>query len=59
MEIYCNHCGYIGEPESELYKKGSIGNGSENWEQDEYYDVCPNCGSEDLSEDIPEEEQND
>lgn len=34
------------EPEFVLFKRGHIGNGSENWTQDEYVEVCPVCGSD-------------
>lgn len=35
------------EPDTVLYRAGRIGNGSENWEESEYIDVCPVCGSSD------------
>lgn len=38
------------EPNTVLYRAGRIGNGSENWEEDEYIDVCPACGSEEVYE---------
>lgn len=38
------------EPNTVLYRAGRCGNGSENWEEDEYIDVCPVCGSGDIYE---------
>jgi len=38
------------DPDTVLYRAGRIGNGSENWEKDEYIDVCPVCGSEEIYE---------
>jgi rubrerythrin len=38
------------EPDTVLYRAGRIGNGSENWEKDEYIDVCPVCGSAEIYE---------
>lgn len=38
------------EPDTVLYRAGYIGNGSENWVQDEYIDVCPVCGSDQIYE---------
>ena len=47
----CNDCDRtFDEPDSVLFRQGRIGNGSENWEQDEYKDVCPFCGCEDFYE---------
>ena len=36
------------DPDTVLYRAGRIGNGSENWEKDEYIDVCPVCGSDEI-----------
>ena len=33
-----------------VYRAGRIGNGSENWEEDEYNSVCPVCGSGEINE---------
>jgi hypothetical protein len=38
------------EPETVLYRAGRIGNGSENWERNEYIDLCPMCGSTEIYE---------
>ena len=37
-------------PDMVLYRAGRIGNGSENWEDAEYYGVCPVCGSDEIYE---------
>ena len=42
----CSNCeSTFSEPDTVLYRAGRIGNGSENWEKNEYEDVCPVCGS--------------
>ncbi len=38
------------EPHTVLYRAGRIGNGSENWEENEYIEVCPVCGSSEIYE---------
>ena len=38
------------DPDTVLYRAGRCGNGSENWEKDEYIDVCPVCGSDEIYE---------
>ena len=38
------------EPDTVLYRAGRIGNGSENWEKNEYIDIYPVCGSADIYE---------
>lgn len=38
------------EPDTVLYRARRIGNGSENWEREEYIDVCPVCGSDGIYE---------
>ena len=38
------------DPNTVLYRAGRCGNGSENWEKDEYIDVCPVCGSDEIYE---------
>ena len=44
----CLNC--VSEPDTVLYRAGRIGNGSENWERDEYIGVCPMCGSTEIYE---------
>jgi len=47
----CYDCeSQFSEPDTVLYRAGYIGNGSENWVQDEYIDVCPVCGSDEIYE---------
>jgi|SRR5690554_397674 len=47
----CHDCeSTFNEPDTVLYRAGRIGNGSENWEADEYEDVCPVCGSDGIYE---------
>jgi len=38
------------DPNTVLYRAGRCWNGSENWEKDEYIDVCPVCGSDEIYE---------
>ena len=38
------------DPDTVLFRAMRIGNGSENWEENEYIDVCPVCGSEEVFE---------
>ena len=38
------------EPDTVLYRAERIGNGSENWDRNEYIDVCPVCGSYEIYE---------
>ncbi len=41
----CHDCeSLFHNPDTVLYRAGRCGNGSENWEEDEYIDVCPVCG---------------
>ena len=47
----CHDCeSTFSEPDTILYRAGRCGNGSENWEKDEYIDVCPVCGSDEIHE---------
>ena len=47
----CPECeSMFDEPDTVLYRAGRIGNGSENWEKNEYEDVCPVCGSDEIYE---------
>ena len=47
----CKDCeSQFSEPDTVLWRAGYIGNGSENWVQDEYEDVCPVCGSDEIYE---------
>ena len=47
----CSDCINQGfDPKTILYCAGRIGNGSENWEENEYIEVCPVCGSEEIYE---------
>jgi len=47
----CSDCeSQFYDPDTVLYRAGRIGNGSENWEKDEYIDVCPVCGSDEIYE---------
>lgn len=47
----CPDCeNQFSEPDTVLYRAGRIGNGSENWEKNEYEDVCPVCGSDEIYE---------
>ncbi len=47
----CHDCeNQFNDPDTVLYRAGRIGNGSENWEKDEYIDVCPVCGSDEIYE---------
>jgi DNA-directed RNA polymerase subunit RPC12/RpoP len=47
----CSDCeSTFSEPDTVLYRAGRIGNGSENWERDEYIGVCPMCGSTEIYE---------
>ena len=47
----CHDCeSTFSEPDTVLYRAGRCGNGSENWEKDEYIDVCPVCGSDEIYE---------
>ena len=47
----CHHCeSEFNDPDTVLYRAGRIGNGSENWEEDEYNSVCPVCGSDEIYE---------
>lgn len=51
VKLTCRDCDTVfEEPISKLYKQGHTGNGSENWVQDEYEDVCPNCNSDNFYE---------
>lgn len=38
------------DPDTALFRAGRSGNGSEYWEEDEYIDVCPVCGSKEVYE---------
>lgn len=46
----CHDCKAQFNSPDTLYRAGRIGNGSENWEEDEYIDVCPACGSNEIYE---------
>ena len=47
----CSDCeSQFYDPDTVLYRAGRIGNGSENWEKDEYIVVCPMCGSTEIYE---------
>ena len=47
----CDDCdAQFSYPDTVMFRAGRIGNGSENWEKDEYIDVCPVCGSEEIYE---------
>lgn len=47
----CYDCeNQFNELDTVLYRAGRIGNGSENWEESEYIDVCPVCGSHEIYE---------
>ncbi len=47
----CHDCeSQFFEPETLLYRDRRIGNGSENWEEEEYNSVCPVCGSDEIYE---------
>ena len=47
----CHDCeSQFYDPDTVLYRAGRCGNGSENWEKDEYIDVCPVCGSDEIYE---------
>ena len=47
----CHDCeSTFSEPDTVLYRAGRIGNGSENWEENEYNSVCPVCGSDEIYE---------
>ena len=47
----CHDCeSQFYDPNTVLYRAGRCGNGSENWEKDEYIDVCPVCGSDEIYE---------
>ena len=49
----CNDCkAQFYDPDTALYRAGRIGNGSENWEEDEYIDMCPSCGSIEIYEGV-------
>ena len=46
----CHNCkAQFNDPDT-VFRAGRIGNGSEYWEEDEYIDVCPVCGSEEVYE---------
>lgn len=52
----CNDCGMaFNEPVPKQTQEYRIGNGSENWQDDEYTDVCPFCGSECIEEEDQDE----
>lgn len=40
------------DPDTVLFRAGRSGNGSEYWEEDEYIDVCPSCGSVEIYEGV-------
>ena len=45
----CHDCeSTFNEPDTVLYRAGRIGNGSENWDENEYNSVCPVCGSDEI-----------
>ena len=47
----CHNCeSTFYEPDTVLFRARRIGNGSENWEENEYIDICPVCGSEEVYE---------
>ena len=47
----CSDCeSQFYDPEQYCVVHGRIGNGSENWVEDEYIDVCPVCGSAEIYE---------
>ena len=47
----CSDCeSQFYDPNTVLYRAGRCGNGSENWVEDEYIDVCPVCGSAEIYE---------
>lgn len=47
----CSDCeSQFYDPNTVLYRAGRCGNGSENWIEDEYIDVCPVCGSDEIYE---------
>jgi len=47
----CHDCeNQFYDPDTVLYRAGRCGNGSENWVEDEYIDVCPVCGSAEIYE---------
>ena len=47
----CSDCeSQFYDPNTRLYRAGRCGNGSENWEEDEYIVVCPMCGSTEIYE---------
>jgi len=52
---YCNDCKAVVSTRYIETSPPRIGNGSENWVDSEGYDVCAECGSDDLTEDVPEE----
>ena len=47
----CHDCeAQFNVPDTVLFRARRIGNGSENWEEAEYIDVCPVCGSDEIYE---------
>lgn len=47
----CHDCeSQFDDPDPVLYRPRRIGNGSENWEREEYIYVCPVCGSTEIYE---------
>ena len=47
----CDECeSMFDDPNTVLYRARRIGNGSENWEKEEYIYVCPVCGSDEIYE---------
>jgi DNA-directed RNA polymerase subunit RPC12/RpoP len=47
----CHDCeSQFYEPDTVLYCARRCGNGSENWQKEEYIDVCPVCGSDEIYE---------
>jgi Zn finger protein HypA/HybF involved in hydrogenase expression len=47
----CHDCeSMFDDPDPVLYRGRRIGNGSENWEREEYIYVCPVCGSTEIYE---------
>jgi DNA-directed RNA polymerase subunit RPC12/RpoP len=51
MTWKCHDCeSMFDDPNTVLYRGRRIGNGSENWEKEEYIYVCPVCGSDEIYE---------
>jgi len=54
MDLQCKDCGYIGEPVTREFYENDDADGNRGiWVT---YEECRKCGSEDLTEDITDDE---